>query len=208
MRHRLLGRVSAFSVVGAVALLLATSGAGADSKTDGPRILEAGAYSFSDELGGFHLTSARGAGTRDDPVVITQELNSSSPVTLVIRAIRPIRPFSNSEKVVNGFLYLRSEILNNSGQAWIEFEFELQEVLQKPSVFGDGLSFDQRQSNTPSIKSDSFAEFSRDFEPYDRLLFQNGRLDPLKTGSFSFLVTDFTPRPKFFLVLDPRIPSS
>ena len=40
-----------------------------------------------------------------------------------------------------------------------------------PSVFGDGLSFDQRRSESENIVSDSFAEFSRDFEPYDRLRF-------------------------------------
>ncbi len=171
-------------------------------------MFEAGAYSFSDELGGFHITSATGKGTKDDPIVITQELEASSPVTIVIRAIRPIQPFSSSSEVANGFLYLRTDVLNNSGQAWVEFEFELQEVVRKASVFGDGLSFDQRQSATDNISSDSFAEFSRDFEPYDRLLFRQGRVDPLKAASFSFLVTDFTPRMQFYLVLDPRIPSS
>ena len=50
-------------------------------------------------------------------------------MTLVIRAIRPIQPFSYSAEVVNGFLYLRTDVLNSSGQAWVEFEFELQEVL-------------------------------------------------------------------------------
>ena len=38
--------------------------------------------------------------------------------------------------------------------------------------------------------------------------FTQGRVDPKKTASFSFLVTDFTPRTEFYLVLDPRIPSS
>ena len=98
--------------------------------------------------------------------------------------------------------------LNNSGLAWIEFEFELQEILGKASVFGDGLSFDQRRTGSETITSDGFAAFSRDFEPYDRLLFRDGQVDLLDTVSFSFLVTDFTPRQKFYLVLDPRIPSS
>ncbi len=128
-------------------------------------------------------------------------------MTLVIRAIRPIQPF-NSFGGANGFLHLRMDVLNNSGQAWVEFEFELQEILGKASVFGDGLSFDQRQSSTDNISSDSFAEFSRDFEPYDRLLLRDGKVNPLQTASFSFLVTDFTPRMQFYLVLDPRIPSS
>lgn len=188
-------------------LLLTASGLRADPLTGGG-VFEAGAYSFSDELGGFRITSVTGTGSRQNPIVVTQELESSSPVTLVIRTIGPIQPFSSAEGAVNGFLHMRNDVLNNSGQAWVEFEFELQEILGKASVFGDGLSFDQRQSTKDGISSDSFAEFSRDFEPYDRLLFRNGRVDPLKTASFSFLMTDFTPRTEFYLVLDPRIPSS
>lgn len=208
MRHRLPGRVSAISVVGAFSLLLAASGLRAEESNGGRGPAEAGPYSFSDELGGFHIISATGKGTRKDPIVVTQELESSSPVTLVIRTIGPLQPFSSSEDAASGFLYMRAVVLNNSGQAWVEFEFELQEVLGKASVFGDGLSFDQRESSDDNISSDSFAEFSRDFEPYDRLLLRNGRVDPLTTAAFSFLVTDFTPRTQFYLVLDPRIPSS
>lgn len=189
-------------------LLLTASGLRAEESNGARAPLEAGPYSFSDELGGFHIISATGKGTRKDPIVITQELESSSPVTLVIRTIGPLQPFSSSEDAASGFLHMRVVVLNNSGQAWVEFEFELQEILGKASVFGDGLSFDQRQSSDDNITSDSFAEFSRDFEPYDRLLLRNGRVDPLKTATFSFLVTDFTPRTQFYLVLDPRIPSS
>ena len=58
------------------------------------------------------------------------------------------------------------------------------------------------------ISSDSFAVFSRDFEPYDKLLFTKGSVDPGQSVGFSFLITDFTPRWEFFLVQDPRIPSS
>ncbi|QKC84701.1 hypothetical protein [Mesorhizobium sp. NZP2077] len=40
-----------------------------------------------------------------------------------------------------------------------------------------------------------------------RLLFKDGKVDPLKTASFEFLVTDYTPRWTFYLVQDPRIPT-
>ncbi len=168
----------------------------------------AGAYSFSDEKGGFRITSVRGKGVLDDPIIITQELNSASPVTLVIRTTKPIRPFDSADMFANGNLRLRLETLNNSGQAWVEFEFELQEILDQASVYGDGLSFDQRREDARHIVSDSFARFDRNFEPYDRLRFIEGRIDPLKIGSFEFLITDFTPRRTFYLVQDPRIPSS
>jgi hypothetical protein len=194
--------------LGALLLLLAATGSRAESGAGDPGLFQTGAYSFSDELGGFHIISATGTGTKADPIVVTQELVSSSPVTLVIRATGPIAPFSSSTDAVNGFLYLRAVVSNNSGQAWVEFEFELQEILRKASVFGDGLSFDQRQMNSEFISSDSFQKYSRDFEPLDRLLFQKGRVDPSRMASFSFLITDFTPRAEFYLVLDPRIPST
>jgi hypothetical protein len=169
---------------------------------------QAGAYSFSDELGGFRIVGASGSGTKDDPIVIREEMNSASPVTMVIRTVRPIRPFDYSGLYANGFLHIRIEVLNNSELPWIEFEFELQEHLGKASVFGDGLSFDQRRSNSGNIWSESFNEYSRAFEPYDRLLFREGKVDHLSSASFNFMITDFTPRWEFFLVQDPRIPSS
>jgi hypothetical protein len=178
-----------------------------ESEFEHPR-WPAGAYSFSDELGGFRITSVTGRGTREDPVVIAEELTSASPVTLVIRTIRPIRAFDFSGNYANGFLNVRLEILNNSRLAWIEFEFELQEQLNEPSLFGDGLSFDQRRTDSRTISSNSFSQFSRDFEPYDRLLLRDGKVDPGEIATFGFLITDFTPKSQFYLVQDPRIPST
>lgn len=173
-----------------------------------PTVWNAGAYSISDELGGFRIIGVSGLGTAADPIVIQEELNSASPVTLTFRTIRPIRPFAAAGYYATGILHMRIEALNNSGQPWVEFEFELQEILNQPSVFGDGLSFDQRNKNPTEIASSEFAEFSRDFEPYDRLLFAAGKVDPLATVTFAFLITDYTPRWTFYLVQDPRIPSS
>jgi hypothetical protein len=168
----------------------------------------AGAYSFSDELGGFRILGASGAGTKEDPIVIQEEMTSATPVTMVIRTVRPIRPFDYSGLYANGFLHVRIEDLNNSALPWIEFEFELQEQLDKASLFGDGLSFDQRRTDGGNIWSESFREHSRAFEPYDRLLFREGTIDHLATASFNFFITDYTPRWEFYLVQDPRIPSS
>lgn len=191
------------ALVVSLLLSLAAPAHGSDRKP-----WEAGAYSFSDELGGFAIVAVRGTGRPDDPVVITQELPSSSPVTLMIRAIRPIRPYDSADNSVNGTLRLRLETLNGSGQSWVEFEFELQELRDQPSLFGDGLSFDQRRVEGQNIVSDSYASFDRDFEPYDRLRFTDGRIDPGRSGMFEFTITDYTPRPVFYLVQDPRIPSS
>ena len=168
----------------------------------------AGAYSFSDEMGGFTIDRVSGSGSRKDPIVIHETFDSSSPVTLVIRAKRPIRQFVTGSFYANGVLYMRIVVSNGSGQGWLEFGFELQELLNQPSIFGDGLSFDQRSEDRELISSDSFSEFSRDFEPYDRLLFRYGKVDPGASAGFSFLITDFTPKLQFYLVQDPRIPST
>ncbi|TIO55449.1 MAG: hypothetical protein E5X98_21150, partial [Mesorhizobium sp.] len=140
------------------------------AQADPQKVWAAGAYSFSDELGGFRITGASGIGTKDDPLVITEELNSATPVTLTIRAIRPIEAFGRAGNVANGVMYMRIDVLNNSSLPWVEFQFELQEILDQPSVFGDGLSFDQRNKNPDNIVSSNFADFDRQFEPYDRLL--------------------------------------
>jgi hypothetical protein len=168
----------------------------------------AGAYSYSDERGGFAIVDISGSGTSDDPVVLTQEFFSASPVTLVIRAASPIRPREFGGGFANGFIHLRIVALNNSGLPWLEFEFELQEQLGEPSTFGDGLSFDQRRTESDNIWSDLYVEYNRDFEPYDRLVFSNGHTDPLETVTFQFLITDFTPKSVFYLVQDPTVPFS
>lgn len=193
---------------GTASLLLMVFVAAPNAGAENGRVWFAGAYSFSDELGGFRIVDASGTGRKDDPFVITEEFTTSSPATMVIRATAPIRPFDQSGFFASGFMYFRIIVLNNSGQAWVEFEFELQELYRKPSDFGDGLSFDQRRSDSGNVTSDSFAEFSRNFEPYDRLRFRDGKVDPLATAGFSFLLTDFTPRSQFYLLQDPRIPSS
>ncbi|MGE0283635.1 MAG: hypothetical protein AB7P20_23880 [Rhizobiaceae bacterium] len=175
---------------------------------DGPKVWKAGNYSFSDEMGGFTIRAISGRGTRDDPVIIEEELYSASPVTMVVRAGDMDWYSAANGDLSTSALYLKLVVVNASGQSWIEFEFELQEILHHASVFGDGLSFDQRQENSDRITSTAFGQFSRDFEPYDRLRFIEGKVDPRETANFEFALTDFTPRWEFFLVQDPRIPSS
>ena len=196
--------IAAACACAVLSLSALTTGAGAGGLQ--PGIAFAGIYSLSDELGGFKLISAAGTGARSDPLSIDVELESASPVTLTIRALAPV---SATPGDLVQSIYFRVSALNDSALAWIEFEFELQSIRGKPSDFGDGLSFDQTQSARPEvISSDKFAQFKREFEPYDRIRFHHGKVDPLETVGFSFLVTDFMPKKVFYLVLDPRIPSS
>ncbi len=191
-----------------LAASISLAGEPAGSKAAKGKIWLAGAYSFSDELGGFTIVSASGLGTRADPIVIEQELNSASPVTMVIRATQAIKPFSSTGDYANGMIHMRIVTVNASGLAWLEFEFELQEILRKPSVYGDGLSFDQRRTDSSSILSNRFKKFDDNFEPYDRLIYFDGFVDPQQSAEFSFMITDFTPQPEFYLLQDPRIPAS
>lgn len=168
----------------------------------------AGGYRFSDEMGGFRIVEAHGEGTRRDPVVLTQEFYSASPVVLVIRGYGP----DAGPRIIPGSpgtaLYLTLRTRNASGLGWIEFQFELQEEPGQPSTYGDGLSFDQRRFEPRGMGSDSFELHDRNFEPHDRLLLREGKVDPDETASFSILITDLTPVSPFYLVQDPRIPLS
>lgn len=178
------------------------------ARAEDVRAWRAGNYTFSDELGGFTITGVRGKGTREDPIVVEEELSSSSPVTMVIQMAAPGVIDPEAGDLATSALHMRFSIRNGSGQAWVEFEFELQEILHQASIFSDGLSFDQRRDDTDMIRSTRFAHFSRDFEPYDRMRFTEGKVDPKERVDFSFALTDFTPRWTFYLVQDPRIPSS
>jgi hypothetical protein len=201
-------RAAAALFLAAGSLATPQESAGQENGQEPAREWLAGSYSFSDELGGFVIKSVSGSGTQKDPYIIEEAFDSSSPVTLVIRARRPIRPFDDGTLYANGILYMRIEVRNGSGQGWVEFEFELQEILHQPSVFSDGLSFDQRRGKSDMVSSDAFSKYSRDFEPYDKLRFHDGKIDPGDTAGFSFLITDYTPKSVFYLVQDPRIPST
>lgn len=167
-----------------------------------------GAYSFSDELGGFKIRSVSGIGTKANPILIEQEMFSASPVTLVIRAVAKVNPAGQPGVFATGMMHMKFRTLNNSGIAWMEYEFELQEQLGIPSVHGDGLSFDQRRVNPENRSSDSFRIHNTDFDPNDRLVFTDGHVDPLETADFKFFITDFTPKLEFYIRQDPRIPLS
>ncbi|TPI15354.1 hypothetical protein FJW06_08085 [Mesorhizobium sp. B4-1-3] len=163
---------------------------------------QAGQYSFSDERGGFLIRSVSGTGTRSDPVILGEEMETADPVILTIRARQPTANFTE------GILYLRIVALNGSGHPWVDFMFELQSIMNQPSVFGDGLSFDQTHTPSDFISSDSFARYDRQLEPFDRLRFLEGHVDTHRQASFDFLITDFNPKSIFYLLQDPGIPAS
>ncbi|SEB92582.1 hypothetical protein SAMN05216452_3702 [Nitratireductor aquibiodomus] len=188
------------------AFLLSAALLGAGPGDDGR--WQAGQYSFSDELGGFRIQAVSGTGSRSDPVLLRQELYTASAVVLVIRTTGEVPRYAYDERAGAGYLFIEIETLNASNLPWVEFEFELQEMRGISSVYGDGLSFDQRNVGSAQIGSSAFATHDRKFEPYDRLLFQSGTVDAGHSVTFRLLITDLTPKPVFYLVQDPRIPAS
>lgn len=188
------------------AVLLSATLLGAGPGDDGR--WQAGQYSFSDELGGFRIQAVSGTGSRSDPVLLRQELYTASAVVLVIRTTGAVPRYAYDERAGAGYLFIEIETLNASNLPWVEFEFELQEMRGISSVYGDGLSFDQRNVGSAQIDSSAFATHDRKFEPYDRLLFQSGTVDAGHSVTFRLLITDLTPKPVFYLVQDPRIPAS
>jgi hypothetical protein len=180
------------------AIVGAASFAGCADATE----LLAGGYSFSDELGGFRLISASGSGTPKDPVVLVEEIDEVAPVTLVIRLL----PYPGAaSRPVNAQLAIVKQVVNRSERVWAGFELELQEILRKPSEYGDGLSFNQFSAQPPDVASDAFTNNDRLFEPYDRIAFHNGHVDPNATVAFRIVITDPTPVNEFYLVQDPKL---
>jgi hypothetical protein len=168
--------------------------------------LSAGNFSFSDELGGFRLLGASGLGTPGDPIVLMEEILDAAPVTLVVRRL------GNQAAGFRGEGYAQvtivKQVVNRSHRVWAGYEIELQEVLKQPSTYGDGLSFNQFGASAPDVSSDSFANNNRLFEPYDRIRFQNGHVNPGAAAQFRITVTDPTPVPQFYIVQDPKLLSA
>lgn len=185
-------------IVGVLAILLALW-----PGTPRAAAWKAGGFIFSDELGGFRLLSVSGRGTASDPIVIVEEITEVRPVTLIIRDARDEEP-KDATIPLSSFLHLAmiKVVINGTKRVWAGFELELQEEITQPSVYGDGLSFDQMGVFTESFQSDSFAISRQIFEPYDRVRFQEGSVDPGATVRFWFFVTDPSPVPEFYLLQD------
>ncbi len=168
---------------------------------------EAAGLTFSDELGGFKLVSVSGSGSLADPIVIVEELATLEAAVLVIRG-RQKRKQSERQVTIPTFINLAiiKIVINASGRVWTGFDLELQETYRRPSTYGDGLSFDQMRSfgETPP-GSDVFAFTQQISEPYDRVSFGRGSVDPGSTVRFNFFITDPTPRGEFFLVQEPKL---
>jgi hypothetical protein len=184
----------------AVALFLAAAG------TAEAASWEAGGLSFSDELGGFRLLAVSGSGTLADPIVLVEELGAPGPAVLTVRNGQAAANSNlGGQQTGRAFLglVLIKQVTNRSPYRWSGFEMELREELQQPSVYSDGLSFDQLGSIRQNLYSDRFSQAKKANEPYDRLTFDRGRLEPGETAAFFFNIVDLSPGAVFYLVQEP-----
>ncbi len=162
-------------------------------------------FEFSDELGGLRLISVSGSGSRADPVVLVEEMAGTGPAILVVRSHRATsgdRWAGGSAGFIN--LAVIKIVINAGKRVWTGFDLELREVLDSPSPYEDGLSFDQGGSfSGEPFGSDRFRRTLRLNEPYDRVQFHDGSVAPEATVRFNFTITDPTPVAEFYLLQEP-----
>lgn len=167
----------------------------------------AGGLEFSDELGGFRLISVSGSGSLSDPIVVVEEITQVGPIVLVIRGEQMIT-VGDAPPRKAAFINLAviKVVINATDRVWTGFDLELQAELGTPSPYEDGLSFDQLGSfSDESFVSDSFSLAHRSPEPYDRVQFYDGSVDPGDAVRFNLFITDPTPAWEFYLLQEPHL---
>lgn len=170
--------------------------------------IQIGSISFSDELGGFELIAVTGSGSEDDPFILFQRMRHNGPAILVVR-LEDATADGGMTGQINSFFRsaLTAIIINDGNLPWIGFDFELQQERDQPSVYGDGLSFDQPQTfKSRAMQSNRFSELTNAAEPFDRLRFRGGGVDPGADAEFSINLLDVSPISRFYIVQQPRVP--
>lgn len=187
-----------WSVVGLVLFLILTAIARPQAET-----LEAGGLLFSDELGSFRLISATGKGTPSDPIVLVEEITGIKPAVLTIRQNSAASSHPPSQNVL--LRSLVKIVINRSAWRWSGFDLELRDRSGHASVYSDGLSFDQLDAVPQPLYSDLFDAIHTENEPFDRLRFDQGQVEPEQTVRLAFNLVDINPRPLFYLAQAPIV---
>lgn len=161
--------------------------------------LALGGLIFSDELGGVRLIEGWGTGTLEDPVVLVEEITDHGPAILVVRGMQP--EFGNRIRSQHDVGFAVTKVVRNATeQPWTLFNLELREAIDRESPHGDGLSFGQETEAGRPFVSDRFAHNFENSDPYDGIQFSDGVVEPGETVVLQFVITDTTPRFKFYLM--------
>lgn len=154
---------------------------------------------FSDELGGVVLHDGWGTGTTADPFVLVEEITDDGPAILVIRGMRARLSDAPTAQFQLGFV-LRKIVMNSTGRDWHAFELELRDTLDRPSTYGDGLSFGQATHQGRPFAADRFGNVTMTDEPLDSVVFSDGLVRPGQQVTVTAAITDYTPLDEFFLL--------
>ncbi len=179
---------------------LATGAAGAGGAEAEPVTLHG--VTFSDERGGFVIHSVSGDGTYENPFVVVEEITDPEGAVLVIRGAWP--GIGNRIGTLHqaGFA-MTKVVINGTGVSWTLFDVELEELYGIASDYYDGLSFGQAARLRMPFLSDRFQLSEVLNEPRDELRFREGSVDPGESVTLTFVVTDTTPIPEFYLLQRP-----
>jgi hypothetical protein len=170
----------------------------------GAKTWTTGGLAFSDGPGGARLLRASGTGAPDDPIVLIEEITGPGPATLEIRNGRT--GHLNVSPAI-GFLTLSvvTIIVNRGPWRWAGFDLELMTAPDEPSVYSDGLSFDQPRTFQRMARADRFLQTAQEDEPFDRIRFDSGQVDPAEYLRLDFDLVDVNGTAIFYLVQRPII---
>ena len=148
--------------------------------------------------------AASGRGTRTDPIVLLEEITGAGPRVLMIENLR------NGGELISpahGFLSLSVVVVvtNRGPWRWSGFDLELRTTRDDPSIYSDGLSFDQPQTFHRLARADRFEQTVHEDEPFDRIRFDGGSVDPAYELRLDFDIIDANGRPVFYLVQRPVV---
>ena len=117
-----------------------------------------------------------------------------------------VRPGHSNVSPAVGFLSLSivNVIVNRGPWRWTGFDLA-QDHPDQPSVYTDGLSFDQPQTFHRMAKADRFQQTWQEDEPFDRIRFDGGSVDPRDDLRLDFDILDANGRGVFYLVQRPII---
>jgi hypothetical protein len=156
---------------------------------------------FSDELGGFVLEKVTGAGSMDDPFVLTERMTDPNGGTLLFRVDPAFGNRIGSQHTI-GFALIKL-IENATDFSWTSFELELQSKLGTPSDYFDGLSFGQGSNAGRPFTATGFDQVTIIDEPYDRVEYDHGRIAIGERATLRFVISESLPLPVAYLLQRP-----
>lgn len=161
---------------------------------------------FVSERASLVISSVRGSGSDDDPVVLSGTVVSDGEIVIAINGMAEgLGNRARSNHFTSFELVL--SLTNGTLRPWTDFSLALEEQPGLGSDYLDGLSFGQDALGTPTrAASDRFARAQVTNEPRDGITFSIGAVGPGESVMLRFMVTDNTPNNRVYLVQYRDVP--